>query len=262
MTASLAVLGWCERVAAVGVIVSASEWLALSDVWGEGGPCAWTIVGQHRVNRGTVSTVTAPLFGPTGTRNLLLLQVLGAVAVLVPAGASWHVAALAVTVLALLSLQRRLVAGHDGSDGLVALTLTAALLARLMGTAGAATGVLWFLALQPLLTYTASGWGKLRERDWRSGMVLRDVMSSVLFGTPRLAARLERRPQEAAWLSRLVIATMVSFPLVFVLPRPLALGLLAATGVFHIGTAVVMGLTRFPWAFMATYPAVVHCARI
>jgi hypothetical protein len=264
VTAAVDVLGWAERAAAVGVALSAVEWLALGDLWEEGGPCAWGILRlrSRAADSGRFSAARARLFGTFGTRTILWAQLAGCVAVLLPTSPDWHRAALCTTVVALLALRRRLDGGNDGSDQLLALTLGASLLARVAGTPHAAALVLWFLAGQGCLAYATSGWGKLRQRDWRSGAVLRDITSSTLFGSPRIGARLQRRPPEAAWLSRFVIATFVLFPLVFVLPRPLALGLLGAAAAFHIGTAVVMGLTRFPWAFFATYPAVVYCAHL
>ena len=55
----------------------------------------------------------------------------------------------------------------------------------------------------------------------------------------------------AAWAVFLLEAL---FPLGFVLQWPgLALALAGMYG-FHVGTAIFMGLNRFPWAFACAYP--------
>ena len=51
------------------------------------------------------------------------------------------------------------------------------------------------------------------------------------------------------------------FPLLLVAPRPLAILFLLMGIAFHGGAALFMGLNTFFWTFVATYPAVIHCAR-
>jgi hypothetical protein len=51
----------------------------------------------------------------------------------------------------------------------------------------------------------------------------------------------------------------VSFPVVLVAPREVCWGYLACGVLFHLGTAITMGLNKFVWAFLALYPAALYC---
>jgi hypothetical protein len=59
-------------------------------------------------------------------------------------------------------------------------------------------------------------------------------------------------------LSLGVIALELAVPLSLVLPAPFAEILLAGVLAFHLLAAVTMGLNTFVWAYVATYPAILH----
>lgn len=73
-----------------------------------------------------------------------------------------------------------------------------------------------------------------------------------------MAALLGRHP----WISRALTWTTwgleCSFPLVLVVGFPAGYLWLGWGAVFHLGIAVVLGLNTFPWAWLATYPAIIY----
>ena len=61
----------------------------------------------------------------------------------------------------------------------------------------------------------------------------------------------------ASWL---VITLECGFPAALVAPE-LAIALLTIAGTFHVGNALVLGLNRFVWAWLAAYPALLYWVR-
>lgn len=120
-------------------------------------------------------------------------------------------------------------------------------------------GVLWFVALQAVLTYAATGVTKLRIPAWPDGRYLAAVFRSRTMGHP-LGARLTADPRLARALSHAVIAFECAFPLALVTGGRGALAFCAAALVFHASIAWMMGLKMFILAFGATWPAIVWCA--
>jgi hypothetical protein len=147
--------------------------------------------------------------------------------------------------------------GADSQLNLI--TYGAISLTLLSDTPAAATYCLYFLTLQLCLAYFAAGYHKLRSLCWRSGYALPGLLSTRLFGAPALAAWLDRRLLVSLSLCWATIIWEVSFPVLLVAPRAVGLCYLCGGILFHLGTAVTMGLNKFIWAFLALYPAAVYC---
>ena len=123
-----------------------------------------------------------------------------------------------------------------------------------------ARAALWFVALQAVLAYFAAGVGKLAAPLWRSGEGLRQIVNTETYGSPRMARLLHDRPLLARLLSWNVIGFQALFPAALLLGTTGAAVFLLWGLTFHAGSALVMGLHRFLWAFAAAYPAVWYCA--
>jgi hypothetical protein len=142
---------------------------------------------------------------------------------------------------------------------LTLITYSAIALTLFSDTPAAATYCLYFLTIQLCLAYFAAGFHKLRSPYWRSGYAIAGILSTRLFGFPRLAVWLDRR----VWVSRpMCWATILwetTFPVVLVAPREVCWFYLASGITFHVSTAFTMGLNKFLWAFVALYPAAIYC---
>jgi hypothetical protein len=173
-------------------------------------------------------------------------------------GSSWkHWAAGLLIVSLLVCMMLRLTRGADSQ--LTLIVYSAIALTLLSDTPVAAAYCLYFLTLQLCFAYFAAGYHKLRSRAWRSGAALPGSLSTRLFGSPRAAAWLDRHRSFARSLSWAAMVLEVSFPLVLVAPREVCLFYFAFGILFHLSTALTMGLNKFIWAFLALYPAAVFC---
>lgn len=146
--------------------------------------------------------------------------------------------------------------GTDGSDQVSFLVQTAAALGRAGGTDGTRKAAVQFIGAQTALSYGASGWAKVPGHTWRSGDALVKIMRTQTYGDKWFFENLQRYPLAARMIGHGVLALECTFPLLLLKRgRYVDLGL-AVMGMFHIANARFMGLSRFAWAFMATYPSV------
>jgi hypothetical protein len=168
----------------------------------------------------------------------------------------WYVVALLI-VSWLVCVRLPWTKGADSQLNLI--THGAISLTLLSDTPAAATYCLYFLTLQLCLAYFAAGYHKLRSPDWRSGYALSGLLSTRLFGSPALAAWLDRRLVLSMALCWATILWELSFPVVFIAPRAVVVCYFVGGALFHLSTAVAMGLNKFIWAFFAIYPAALWC---
>lgn len=151
-----------------------------------------------------------------------------------------------------------LVGGSDGADKIA---LVACAAAWLIAT-GQATNDRWLCLAgiawgggQATIAYATSGWSKLANGFWRDGTALAAAMTSYRSGHTLAAAAL-RLPGAAIAIAWTIMLVEALFPVALILPQPICLAVLGMLCVFHLATAVTMGLNTYPWAFAATYPCV------
>ncbi|GAA1972949.1 hypothetical protein GCM10009754_54570 [Amycolatopsis minnesotensis] len=160
------------------------------------------------------------------------------------------------------ALRARSPYGSDGAEVMLGLTQVAlALAAWFPGDDRARKACLWFIAGQSSLSYSVAGMAKLASPVWRDGTALRDLFRTKLFGHPAVFAYLRDKPALSRALGWATIAGETLFPLVLIAPKPIVRTVLAAGAGFHVANASVMGLNRFVWSFLSTYPAIDFCAR-
>lgn len=151
--------------------------------------------------------------------------------------------------------------GTDGSDQVSFLVQTAAALGRAGGAQASRTAAVQFIGAQTVLSYGASGWAKLPGEAWRSGDALVKIMRTRTYGDEWFFKHLQNYPAAARLLCHGVLAMECGFPLLLLKRgKYIEAGLLMMGG-FHLANARFMGLSRFAWAFMSTYPAVRALAR-
>lgn len=114
------------------------------------------------------------------------------------------------------------------------------------------------LALETTLSYVASGGVKAVSPVWLKGDAFAGVIRTRNYGDEKVFRLIERYPLVGKAVSWGTIAVELGFPLVYVLPAPLARAYLGSMTLFHLGIGQFMGLNRFVVAFGATHPAVLH----
>lgn len=242
---------------------TSAQWLVAAPIFAANGLLPWAQLGRVRSARWLMATRRRMSVGVW--RTLFAAQMAIAIALVGGIGGDPLLACLALAIL-LSAISIILTGNHwaDGSDKIAMIALAGAFLSalglRLGDPALALAGLLW-TGGQLALCYAVAGLTKLRDPRWRNGQAIAGILSTDTWGHP-FAARLLQRTEmrlTAAWA---VILLEALFPLGFLLPWPgLALAL-AGMFAFHVGTAIFMGLNRFPWAFACAYPAALSLGQI
>lgn len=162
------------------------------------------------------------------------------------------------TLAALGAAQRlRNPLGGDGADQLQQIVnLTLAITGLIEDEDKSRDIAMRTLAIETTISYTASGLVKLVSPVWLKGEAVSGVMRTRNYGDPRVFRLLHKHPGLAKAVSWGTVAAETAFPVVFLLPRPLARAYLGSMVAFHVGIGQFMGLNRFVWAFGATHPAI------
>ncbi len=120
---------------------------------------------------------------------------------------------------------------------------------------------LGYIGIQSVLSYFVAGVAKLGSRQWRSGRALGLLLNSEVYRIPR-AARDFASPSHEALCKVATWATLAfecGFPLALLNRSWCGFWLLAGIA-FHLINFAVLGLNRFFWAWVASYPAIIYLA--
>ena len=191
-------------------------------------------------------------FGPLTLRWLFVPRLLLALLLIVGVAPLPTLAAL--FALGLVALVRFDGAYNGGSDRLGLLLLICLLVARALPDSLWAEVAMGYLAMQLLLSYFIAGWVKLINPEWLRGRALRDVFMFSAYPVSESLRGWQQWPRLLWAMSCGVILLEVLFPLALLDARALWLALLLA-GLFHLANAMLFGLNRFLWVWLAAYPA-------
>lgn len=150
-----------------------------------------------------------------------------------------------------------------GSDSMVFQVLIGMLVASfgIVNPVLTQIGLGW-IAAQSVLSYFLAGVAKVRNENWRNGIAVRNLLNSngpyVLFTPTRRLAGAKSFCHLAGWG---IVLFELTFPSVLLLPWEGKLAILSAGAAFHFANALLLGLNRFVWAWMATYPALLCFGR-
>lgn len=240
-------------LAAVAVALGTVELWRLRRVADDDGVWRWATLATEYPR--WLARALTPVLAPRGFRVLLLARGAAALALV-----AWpHPALPAGLFVATLLVALRWRGTWNGGSDFMTLIVLGALAVALAGGATAARGALWYVALQAATSYFIAGVVKLRQPMWRDGRALAGFLRTGVHGDTPWVARLAARGalvRAASWATMLA---EVAFPLALVAPTPCA-ALLALGALFHLGNVYALGLDRFFWAWLATYPAVAWAA--
>jgi hypothetical protein len=190
--------------------------------------------------------------------GVLLVQLGAALTVLV-LGATPLLMVLVATHL--LSAMRFRGSYNGGSDAMTALVLVCLVPAALGASDGWLGKVaLGYLAVQAVLSYFVAGVIKLKEPSWRAGTALSALLSLPKYQAPSALLRVLSHGTVARTGAWLVMLFEASFPLALLSTR-CCLVYLALALLFHVANAVLLGLNRFIFAWLAAYPALLHLSQ-
>ena len=248
-------LAWTCRLLGAWSLVSTLEWLAAADRWRAGSALGWDLLSLRR-SRLYRSSLLRWAYAPTPFRLICLTSLVAGAALLIVNRPPTLLAA--IVALGAASGLLALRGASDGADKMALVAIAGATLMALGLIVGdrllAMAGALW-TGGQLTIAYATSGMTKALLPGWRDGSIVTKALSGYWFGHP-LAHRLLRQAWLAWALGWAVITAELTFPLTLLAPTNVLIGALALFGLFHVGTAVVMGLNTYVWAFMAAYPSV------
>lgn len=166
---------------------------------------------------------------------------------------------LCITMLAALRWRGSV---NGGSDSMTLIALACVTVARLAGATAVVTTIcLGYLALQTVASYLIAGVVKLRAPAWRRGSALCFFVEGAAPGPlPPWIQRPLRGPLAARLVSWGLIGFEVLSPLALVAPEP-AVTYCGFACCFHLLNTACLGLHRFLWAWLATYPAVIFLSQ-
>jgi pimeloyl-ACP methyl ester carboxylesterase len=249
-----------ERIAAVTHLVASLEYLARPRDRRRGGLNNWEISGRaFHARSPKLGRVLDVIANRRATTALHALRIPAALSLLAPLPGRARLAANAALTGTSVALYPRQHYGTDGSDQVSFLVQGVSTVARAFERRPHVVDAgLWYVALQSVLSYAASGWAKLAGSSWRSGDALAGVMRTRTYGDP-LAWRLcNSHPRAARLLGSSVLALECVFPIVFLARGRAAAPMLASATGFHLANARLMGLGRFVWSFLSMHPAVLY----
>jgi|GEM_PF-2611224 len=165
---------------------------------------------------------------------------------------------LCITILHLYSYAKRKI-GRDGADQLRLLAFLSFSLCFFSSNDLIKILPLYFIGFQLLILYGTSGLAKLFSSHWRKGNVLGDILMTNSYGSKSFAKYLKSNPTIEKAFTYSAIFSMLFVPISFFIPIPELFYIsLLCMFLFHISTAVLMGLNDFLFTIPMAYPAIYY----
>lgn len=177
-------------------------------------------------------------------------------AILLVAGlfTSWVIVAL--LCLALITLYYFDGPYNGGADRMSVLVMVILTLVHVLPSLYWREIALGYLAFQLVLSYFISGWVKLRNPQWRTGQALADVFLFSAYPVSESLREWAKAPRMLFVMSWVVMIFELMFPLALLSAWALKLALIMAA-LFHFSNALLFGLNRFFWIWLAAYPSII-----
>lgn len=252
-------LDLCIRICCIGRLISAIELFWARSELQPGGLLDWRLMWTKSApaHTGLVRTVNRLyllLWRPRVFTTLIVVDCLISLSLLYR---PYLPALLACAVVLQIIELRRLRFAIDGSDQMTLIVLAAAFCGQLDPTGVAGWAAVSFLAAEVCLAYWVSGSFKLYSPIWRSGRALSWIARTKAYGHRSFSSLINRYPFAAQASAYAIITFECGFVVSVISPRPILVVFLVGGVLFHIACSLIMGLNRFLWAFVATYPAVI-----
>ncbi len=252
-----------ERLTAVGSTIGALEQLVQRRKYDDNGLLSWPVnrtrlPGSHRRYYRHIDRVLShPQFV-----HIVRARLVSGLGLLAGGNRRTRALALAGMTGTGTAINVRSNYGLDGSDHFAFINYAVAMLEKLFpNDREAREYALAFIAFQSCLSYFTSGSVKLTSPVWRNGDALTGIFRTQTYGDKFLYDLIKDRPGFTKLMAWSVMLAEAGFPLVLLMPKPIARLFFLSGMLFHVSNAKFMGLNRFFWSFVATYPAVSYFTR-
>ncbi len=119
--------------------------------------------------------------------------------------------------------------------------------------------------MQIVLSYFMAGWVKIVNPHWRTGQALVDVFAFSAYPQSESLRGWAQRPRLLQVMGWAVMLFELIFPLTLLRADMLVIALVLAA-LFHLANALLFGLNRFVWVWLASYPSLLwlqpHIAKL
>jgi hypothetical protein len=246
----------------ISLLIGCTEEISRLSNFRPNGLFSWNVFSTQlrEANRPLLRSFLAILFGYRGVRLLCFFQLFACVCLAVPITPIRFLLAPAMVALGVrLALNFRCSYGTDGSDQVETMLLVGLISTLLLWPSPAAAIGMWFVTGQSTLAYFTSGVSKVFSPAWRSGEAAFKIFNTYTYGSVMVAGFFRDLPSAAAPACIAMVGWETIFPVILIAPLSISLSLLGIGVLFHAFNAFVMGLNKFFWAFVATYPAILYC---
>lgn len=175
--------------------------------------------------------------------------------VLLIVGFYTHWLAILLLLLGIVSLYRFQGPYNGGADRMSLLILCCLCLVYFLPTQAWKEVAFGYLAVQLVLSYFISGWVKIVNKDWRSGIALSDVFLFSAYPVSESLRQWSASPRLLLFMSWSVMLFEILFPASLLSNISLLIALMIAA-IFHFANACLFGLNRFFWIWLSAYPSI------
>ena len=193
------------------------------------------------------------LSAPRGDRILFISRII--LSLLLISGFYTRWVCLAMVANCLFMLNRFQGPYNGGSDRMGTLIICCLCLVNFSPSAQWKEYFFGYLALQLVLSYFISGWVKIINQEWRSGIALQNVFLFSAYPAGENIRKWAKMPRLLLTMSWAVMLFEILFPFTLATKETLILGLITAAA-FHFANACLFGLNRFFWVWIAAYPSI------
>ena len=254
-------MAWFAPLVGIATAICALELLLVRHAFADTGVFAWPVLRRELAH----PALGDLLFSYRGTCALLGLQLAAAI-LIVASGVPGAPAALAHPAAAWVAWATTLAIAvrfrgtyNGGSDAMLLIVLGVLAIVRTAPGTALAEGALAYAAAQLVLSYFIAGIAKLQDPAWRHGRALPILVTLPPYRVPPWIARVLSHRVLARVLTYAMLAFELAAPIALLHPTACTV-ILAIGALFHVGNAVVFGLDRFLWTWLAAYPALIHWA--
>lgn len=149
---------------------------------------------------------------------------------------------------------------NGGSDYMSVIVLISLGISQLSSHGDYQLAGVYYVCFHAASSYFFAGLVKIKSPDWRNGNALRSFITATIYSEGALVRNIANNRLLGKIISMVVISWELLFPL-SLLHLHTAVVFLSLGVLFHLCNAYIIGLNRFFFIWLATYPALLYVAQ-
>lgn len=149
---------------------------------------------------------------------------------------------------------------NGGSDYMSVIVLISLGISQLSSEGTYQLAGVYYLCFHAASSYFFAGLVKIKNPDWRNGNALRSFITATIYSESAIVKSIANNRLFGKTISIVVISWELLFPL-SLLHQYTAIAFLSLGVMFHLCNAYIIGLNRFFFIWLATYPALLYLAQ-